>query len=151
MAKADAVETRSGTGGETHQAGGEGRLTTNQGTPISDNQNSLKGGARGPTLLEDFILREKITHFDHERIPERIVHARGYGAHGFFQAYPAAAKLSKAALFQDPAEKTPVFVRFSTVAGNKGSADVPRDVRGFAVKFYTREGNWDLVLSLIHI
>ncbi len=137
--------TRHGSGGETHQAGGEGALTTNQGTPVGDNQNSLKGGARGPTLLEDFILREKITHFDHERIPERIVHARGYGAHGFFQAYPSAAKLSRAAFLQDPAAKTPVFVRFSTVAGSEGSADLARDVRGFATKFYTQEGNFDLV------
>jgi catalase len=137
--------TKAGSGGETHQGGGEGTLTTNQGTPIADNQNSLKGGVRGPTLLEDFILREKITHFDHERIPERIVHARGYAAHGFFQPYPAAAKLSRAAFLQDPSEKTPVFVRFSTVAGSEGSADLARDVRGFATKFYTREGNFDLV------
>ena len=120
-------------------------LTTNQGTPISDNQNSLRAGSRGPTLLEDFIFREKITHFDHERIPERIVHARGSGAHGFFQPYQSMAKLTRAAFLQDPKVKTPVFVRFSTVAGGAGSGDTPRDVRGFAVKFYTSEGNFDLV------
>ncbi|MET0270898.1 MAG: catalase [Sphingomonas sp.] len=120
-------------------------LTTNQGIVVADNQNSLKAGARGPTLLEDFILREKIFHFDHERIPERIVHARGTGAHGYFEAYPEAAKYSKAALFQDASVQTPVFVRFSTVAGGAGSVDTPRDVRGFAVKFYTTEGVWDLV------
>ncbi len=120
-------------------------LTTNQGTPIADNQNSLRAGARGPTLLEDFIFREKITHFDHERIPERIVHARGSGAHGYFQPYKSMAKLTRAAFLQDPKKKTPVFVRFSTVAGGAGSGDTPRDVRGFAVKFYTEEGNFDLV------
>ena len=120
-------------------------LTTNQGAPISDNQNSLRAGTRGPTLLEDFIFREKITHFDHERIPERIVHARGSGAHGFFQPYKSMAKLTRAAFLQDPKKKTPVFVRFSTVAGGAGSGDTPRDVRGFAVKFYTEEGNFDLV------
>ena len=120
-------------------------LTTNQGIPISDNQNSLKSGARGPTLLEDFVLREKITHFDHERIPERIVHARGTGAHGYFQPTKSLAKLTRAAFLQDPKKKTEVFVRFSTVAGGAGSVDLPRDVRGFAVKFYTDEGNFDLV------
>ena len=120
-------------------------LTTNQGVPIADNQNSLRGGARGPSLLEDFILREKITHFDHERIPERVVHARGAAAHGYFQVYESMAPYTRAAFLQDPAEKTPVFVRFSTVGGSRGSADTPRDVRGFAVKFYTREGNYDLV------
>jgi catalase len=120
-------------------------LTTNQGLKINDDQNSLKAGERGPTLLEDFILREKITHFDHERIPERVVHARGSAAHGFFQVYKPLAKLTKAAFLQDPEEKTPVFVRFSTVAGSRGSSDLARDVRGFAVKFYTREGNFDLV------
>ncbi len=132
-----------GNGGETHQT--SGGLTTNQGTPIADNQNTLRAGTRGPSLLEDFIFREKITHFDHERIPERIVHARGSAAHGFFQPYESMAKLTRAAFLQDPKVKTPVFVRFSTVAGGAGSGDTPRDVRGFAVKFYTSEGNFDLV------
>ncbi len=132
---------------ETHQttADPQQSLTTNHGLPISDNQNSLKAGVRGPTLIEDFILREKITHFDHERIPERIVHARGSGAHGYFQVYESQSDITKAAFLQDPAMKTEVFVRFSTVAGGAGSADLPRDVRGFAVKFYTPEGNYDLV------
>nr|WP_254771760.1 catalase [Pseudoxanthomonas sp. CF385] len=121
------------------------RLTTNQGVPIADNQNSLKAGLRGPALLKDFILREKITHFDHERIPERIVHARGSGAHGFFESYKNQRKLTRAAPFQEAGKITPVFVRFSTVAGERGSKDTARDVRGFAVKFYTDEGNWDLV------
>ena len=120
-------------------------LTTNQGVAIADNQHSLKAGLRGPTLLEDFILREKITHFDHERIPERIVHARGSGAHGYFQAYESMARYTRAAPFQEAGKITPVFVRFSTVAGERGSKDTARDVRGFAVKFYTDEGNWDLV------
>jgi catalase len=133
-----------GSGGETQQRGGE-TLTTNHGVPVSDNQNSLKAGARGPTLLEDFVLREKIFHFDHERIPERIVHARGTGAHGFFECTEAIPELTRASLFQKKGVKVPVFVRFSTVAGSKGSKDTPRDVRGFAVKFYTDEGNWDLV------
>lgn len=121
------------------------RLTTNQGVPIADNQNSLKAGLRGPTLLEDFILREKVTHFDHERIPERIVHARGSGAHGYFEAYQSLAQYTRAAPFAEAGKVTPVFVRFSTVAGERGSVDTARDVRGFAVKFYTDEGNWDLV------
>ena len=120
-------------------------LTTNHGLPIADNQNSLKVGERGPTLLEDFILREKITHFDHERIPERIVHARGTGAHGYFQVYENLSGITKAAFLQDPKVKTEVFARFSTVAGGAGSGDLPRDVRGFSVKFYTTEGNYDLV------
>ena len=120
-------------------------LTTNQGVRINDNQNSLKAGDRGPSLLEDFILREKITHFDHERIPERVVHARGAGAHGYFQVYQSMENLTKARFLQDPSVKTPVFVRFSTVAGSRGSTDLARDVRGFAVKFYTEEGNFDLV------
>ena len=136
------ITTKTGNGGELHQSGGG--LTTNFGVPISDNQNSLKAGARGPTLLEDFVLREKIFHFDHERIPERIVHARGSGAHGVFEALEDISDLSKAAVFKK-GEKTETFVRFSTVAGSKGSKDTPRDVRGFAVKFYTSEGNWDLV------
>ncbi|HEY0178411.1 MAG TPA: catalase [Dokdonella sp.] len=121
------------------------RLTTNQGVLVADNQNSLKAGLRGPALLKDFILREKITHFDHERIPERIVHARGSGAHGFFEAYESLAELTRAAPFQQKGKRTPVFVRFSTVAGERGSKDTARDVRGFAVKFYTEDGNWDLV------
>ena len=120
-------------------------LTTNQGVRVNDNQNSLKAGDRGPTLLEDFILREKITHFDHERIPERVVHARGSAAHGYFQVYESMAEYTKADFLQDPAAWTPVFVRFSTVAGSRGSSDLARDVRGFAVKFYTQEGNYDLV------
>jgi catalase len=130
--KADTIEA-----GET--------LTTNQGLPIADDQNSLKAGERGPTLLEDFYLREKITHFDHERIPERVVHARGAAAHGYFQVYEDLSDLTMAEPFRDPSKQTPVFVRFSTVAGSRGSADTPRGVRGFAVKFYTDEGNWDLV------
>ena len=140
-------------GGETHQQSTpEGsQLTSNQGVPISDNQNSLKGGTRGPTLLEDFILREKITHFDHERIPERIVHARGSAAHGHFQPYHSMAKVTKALFLSDPSIRTPVFARFSTVAGGSGSVDLPRDVRGFAVKFYTQEGNFDLVGNNIPI
>ena len=139
--------TTAGRGGETHQVAKsrEGVLTTNQGTAISDNQNSLRAGVRGPTMLEDFIFREKITHFDHERIPERIVHARGSGAHGYFEPYKSWSKLTRAAFLQDPKARTPVFVRFSTVAGGAGSGDTPRDVRGFAVKFYTGEGNFDLV------
>ena len=120
-------------------------LTTNQGVPVADNQNSLKAGFRGPALLEDFILREKITHFDHERIPERIVHARGSGAHGYFECYAPLTELTRASIFAEAGKRTPVFVRFSTVAGERGSTDTARDVRGFAVKFYTDEGNWDLV------
>jgi catalase len=120
-------------------------LTTNQGVAIGDNQSSLKAGLRGPTLLEDFILREKITHFDHERIPERIVHARGSGAHGYFEAYKSMREVTRAAPFAQAGKRTPVFVRFSTVAGERGSVDTARDVRGFAVKFYSDEGNWDLV------
>jgi catalase len=120
-------------------------LTTNHGVKINDDQNSLKAGERGSTLLEDFILREKITHFDHERIPERIVHARGSAAHGVFQVYKSMEKYTKAGFLTDPNRKTPVFVRFSTVAGSRGSTDLARDVRGFAVKFYTEEGNFDLV------
>lgn len=120
-------------------------LTTNQGVRVADNQNTLKIGLRGPSLLEDFILREKITHFDHERIPERIVHARGSGAHGYFEAYDALTKYTRAAPFVEKGKITPVFARFSTVAGERGSKDTARDARGFAVKFYTDEGNWDLV------
>ena len=136
-----------GSGGETHQrrAAGEAVLTTAHGVPISDDQNSLKVGERGPTLMNDFVMREKVFHFDHERIPERVVHARGYGAHGFFEAYEGLSDLTRAEPLQRRGQRTPVFVRFSTVAGNKGSFDLARDVRGFAVKFYTQEGNWDLV------
>ncbi len=136
-----------GEGGETHQqpdAGGT-VLTTQQGAPVADNQNTLRGGTRGPALLEDFHFREKIFHFDHERIPERVVHARGYGAHGYFETLEAIPELTAANLFQEAGQITPAFVRFSTVAGNKGSPDLARDVRGFAVKLYTQEGNWDIV------
>jgi catalase len=136
-----------GFGGELHQVAKEDIpvLTTQQGTPISDDQNSLRIGRRGPAALEDFHFREKIFHFDHERIPERVVHARGYGAHGFFENYESLSEMTCADLFQRPREKTPVFVRFSTVIGNKGSKDLARDVRGFAVKLYTKQGNWDIV------
>ena len=136
-----------GAGGELHQtAEADGEiLTTAHGTPISDDHNTLKVGPRGPALMEDFHFREKIFHFDHERIPERVVHARGYGAHGYFETYESLADYTRADLFQRAGEKTPAFVRFSTVAGSKGSFDLARDVRGFAVKIYTKEGNWDLV------
>ncbi len=132
---------------EVHQTAGAGvpALTTQQGVPISDDQNTLRIGPRGPALLEDLHFREKIFHFDHERIPERVVHARGFGAHGYFETYESLAGLTRANLFQRAGQKTPAFVRFSTVAGNKGSADLARDVRGFAVKLYTQEGNWDIV------
>lgn len=140
-------ETHSGNGGETHQTAStpEARITTNHGTPVGDNQNSLKAGSRGPSLLEDFILREKIQHFDHERIPERIVHARGSAAHGFFELTESLAEFTRAKILTEVGKKTEVFTRFSTVAGGAGSVDTPRDVRGFAVKMYTSEGNWDLV------
>ncbi|MFN3671624.1 MAG: catalase [Bosea sp. (in: a-proteobacteria)] len=136
-----------GNGGETHQTASapEARITTNHGVPVSDNQNSLKAGRRGPTLLEDFVLREKIQHFDHERIPERIVHARGSAAHGYFELTDSLAEFTSAKILTEVGVKTELFTRFSTVAGGAGSVDTPRDVRGFAVKFYTREGNWDLV------
>jgi catalase len=136
-----------GAGGELHQlpAEGEAVLTTNQGVVVADNENSLKANPRGPTLLEDFILREKITHFDHERIPERIVHARGSGAHGYFELTQSMSQYTKADFLQRVGEKTSVFVRISTVAGGAGSGDLARDVRGFATKFYTKEGNFDLV------
>lgn len=141
------LDVKQAIGGEVHQdaAGGYDTLTTQQGIPVSDDQNSLKQGARGPLLVEDTHFREKIFHFDHERIPERVVHARGYGAHGFFETYKSLSKLTRADIFQREGEQVPVFVRFSTVAGSKGSFDLARDVRGFAVKFYTKEGNWDLV------
>ena len=136
-----------GDGGETHQVanGDVAKLTTQQGTAVADDQNTLRIGFRGPAALEDFHFREKIFHFDHERIPERVVHARGYGAHGFFENYESLSEVTEADLFARPGERTPTFVRFSTVAGNKGSSDLARDVRGFAVKFYTKAGNWDLV------
>lgn len=136
-----------GNGGELHQMNGPELpvLTTAQGCPVSDDHNSLKVGPRGPSLLEDHLMREKLFHFDHERIPERVVHARGYGAHGYFESYESLASVTRADLFQRKGEKTPIFVRFSTVVGSAGSFDLARDVRGFAVKFYTREGNWDLV------
>ena len=137
--------TTVGQGGEWHQQAQDNILTTNQGVPVSDNQNSLRANARGPTLLEDFILREKITHFDHERIPERIVHARGTGVHGFFELTASLADYTTAKILTEVGEQTEVFTRFSTVAGGAGSVDTPRDVRGFAVKMYTKEGNWDLV------
>jgi catalase len=140
-------QVHQGRGGETHQRAGDGtgRLTTTQGVPVSDDQNTLRAGERGPGLLEDFHFREKIFHFDHERIPERVVHARGYGAHGYFENYEPLTDITRADIFSEAGLRTPVFTRFSTVAGNKGSGDLARDVRGFATKFYTREGNWDLV------
>ncbi len=145
----DTTPTRasSGNGGELHQTASapEARITTNHGVPVSDNQNSLRAGGRGPTLLEDFVLREKIQHFDHERIPERIVHARGSAAHGFFELTESLSEFTRARVLTEVGVKTEVFTRFSTVAGGAGSVDTPRDVRGFAVKFYTKEGNWDLV------
>ena len=143
----DYTALNAGNGGEMHQHADDDHpvLTTNHGTPVSDNQNQLKAGARGPVLLEDEVYREKINHFDHERIPERIVHARGSAAHGYFECTESLADLTVADLFQKKGQRTDVFVRFSTVAGGAGSVDTPRDVRGFAVKFYTREGNWDLV------
>lgn len=138
-------ESTVGAGGELHQQASASTLTSNHGLPISDNQNSLRANPRGPTLLEDFILREKIFHFDHERIPERIVHARGTGAHGFFELTESLSEYTTAEVLSEVGQKTPVFARFSTVAGGSGSVDTPRDVRGFAVKMYTQQGNWDLV------
>ncbi|MEO2088930.1 MAG: catalase, partial [Gemmataceae bacterium] len=144
--KADGADGGAGKGGETHQVaqGNAPVLTTSQGVPVSDDQNTLRVGARGPALLEDFHFREKIFHFDHERIPERVVHARGFGAHGFFESNGGLESVSRAAVFKK-GEKTRTFTRFSTVVGSRGSPDLPRDVRGFATKFYTTEGNWDLV------
>ena len=144
---AGAGEVAKGAGGETHQVAGDdvATLTTAQGAPVADDQNTLRYGARGPALMEDFHFREKIFHFDHERIPERVVHARGYGAHGYFELTDSLADVTRADIFQRVGERTPAFVRFSTVAGAKGSFDLARDVRGFAVKLYTLEGNWDLV------
>lgn len=137
--------TKTGDGGEHHQLPDQTRLTTAQGIPVADNQNTSRAGARGPALLEDFHFREKMFHFDHERIPERVVHARGYGAHGYFEATEELSDLTCAHLFQEKGRKVPAFVRFSTVAGNKGSFDLARDARGFAVKLYTEDGNWDIV------
>ena len=139
--------SQTGAGGERQdQAGGKRPpLTTAQGIVVPDNQNSLRPTPRGPTLLEDFILREKITHFDHERIPERIVHARGSGAHGYFELTKSLSKYTTAGILTDKGGARRCSTRFSTVAGGAGSVDTPRDVRGFAVKFYTQEGNWDLV------
>jgi hypothetical protein len=150
LAKVEKVRsTACGTdGGETHRttadAGDGTRLTTAHGAPIADDQNTLTAGDGGPQLLEDFVLRDKIFHFDHERIPERVVHARGFGAKGCFEPYESLSDVTAADLFQRPGERTEVFVRFSTVAGNKGSADLARDVRGFAVKLYTKRatGTW---------
>ncbi len=140
------VNAKTGAGLEPHRVISDGtHLTTNQGVPVADNQSSLKAGLRGPALLQDFILREKITTFDHERIPERIVHARASGAHGYFEAYEDCSALTMAAPFAAKGKITPMFVRISTVAGERGSFDTARDVRGFAMKFYTDQGNWDLV------
>lgn len=141
------MNTQQGNAGETHQIadGNSQVMTTQQGVRISDNQNSLKAGTRGPTLLEDFVLREKINHFDHERIPERIVHARGTAAHGYFELTESLEKYTTAKILTQVGKQTPLFARFSTVAGGAGSVDTPRDIRGFAVKIYTEEGNWDLV------
>ncbi|WP_149194995.1 catalase [Luteimonas suaedae] len=153
LARAAASKESRGQGDELHQQGrGEHPpLTTNLGIPVSDNQNSLRATERGPTLLEDFVLREKITHFDHERIPERIVHARGSAAHGYFELTRSLKQYTTACMLTEVGEKTPVFCRFSTVAGGAGSVDTPRDVRGFAVKFYTKEGNFDLVSNNIPV
>ena len=147
------LDLHPGHGGETHQQADADHpvLTTNHGMPVSDNQNQLKAGPRGPVLLEDHVYREKINHFDHERIPERVVHARGTGAHGYFELTESLKDITRADLFQRKGDRVDVFVRFSTVAGGAGSVDNPRDVRGFAVKFYTREGNWDLVGNNIPI
>ncbi len=147
VSKREQASLHTGDGGERHQvaAPGQPSLTTNFGMPISDDHNSLRAGPRGALLLEDMVLREKIFHFDHERIPERVVHARGLAAHGFFELTDSLSDLTTALVLGEVGEKTPVFVRFSTVAGNRGSADLARDVRGFAVKFYTKQGNWDLV------
>ena len=146
-------DSTSSAGGELHQIAGADHpaLTSNQGLALSDNQNSLRANPRGPTLLEDFILREKITHFDHERIPERIVHARATGVHGFFELTASLKQYTSARILTEVGEKTPVFTRLSTVAGGAGSVDTPRDIRGFAVKFYTKEGNWDLVGNSIPV
>ena len=141
------MNVQQGNAGETHQQADNNstNLTTQQGIVIADNQNSLKAGRRGPVLLEDFILREKITHFDHERIPERVVHARGTAAHGYFELTKSLEQFTTSKVLTEVGKQTPLFARFSTVAGGAGSIDTPRDIRGFAVKIYTEEGNWDLV------
>ena len=146
-------ETSTGEGGELHQTAGSGQdsLTTQQGVTVADDQNTLRVGARGPALLEDFHFREKIFHFDHERIPERVVHARGYGVHGTFTLTESLEEYTTARILTEVGEKTPMFTRFSTVAGSKGSFDLARDVRGFACKFYTKEGNWDIVANNIPV
>lgn len=123
------------------------KMTTNQGLKVSEDELSLTAGERGPTLMEDFHFREKMTHFDNERIPERVVHARGFAAHGYFEAYESMKQYTKAKFLSEPGKKTPTFTRFSTVVGQRGSTDIPRDVRGFATKFYTEEGNYDLVAN----
>ena len=130
---------------QPYREGAGDQMTTNQGVKVNDTDNSLKVGTRGPSLQEDFLFQEKLSHLDRERIPERVVHARGSGAHGYFQPYESMAEFTKAKFLQDPATKTPVFVRFSTVGGSRGSADSVRDARGFSVKFYTEDGNYDLV------
>ena len=147
MSKQELPSMTTGNAGETHQqaTGHIPNLTTDLGVVIADNQNSLTAGPRGPTLIQDHIFRDKLGRFDRERIPERVVHARGYGAHGYFEAYEALTDLTKADPFQEKGKKTPVFMRISTVAGSKGSADLARDVRGFYIKFYTQAGNWDIV------
>jgi catalase len=146
-ASAPVAVEKIGNGGELHQvaAQGQDRLTTSFGHVVGDDQNGLRAGQRGPTLLEDFVLRDKLTHFDHERIPERVVHARGTAAHGYFELTDSLADLTTARILSEVGERTELFTRFSTVAGSRGSVDLARDVRGFAVKFYTRDGNWDLV------
>ncbi|WP_198370383.1 catalase [Roseomonas rosulenta] len=143
----DEPQNHRGAGGEIHQTSGGDVpvLTTQQGMPVADDQNILRAGVRGPALIEDSHFREKIFHFDHERIPERVVHARGFGAHGFFETYEPLTEITRADIFARKGERTPAFARFSTVVGNKGSPDLARDVRGFAVKLYTQEGNWDIV------
>ncbi|MBV9841959.1 MAG: catalase [Sphingomonadaceae bacterium] len=150
---ASKIKTERGEGGELHQLASDASdtLTTQQGVAVADDQNSLRLGERGPTLLEDFHFREKIFHFDHERIPERVVHARGFGVHGRFVLKESLADYTTAKILTEVGEETPMFVRFSTVAGNKGSFDLARDVRGFAVKFYTKEGNWDIVANNIPV
>jgi len=145
---AEGASATFGAGGETHQqtnGATNPEMTTQQGVSIADDQNSLKVGTRGPVVLNDFVMREKIFHFDHERIPERVVHARGYAAHGYFENYESLSDITSASVFREAGQKTPLFARFSTVAGNAGSPDLARDVRGFAVKMYSEEGNWDLV------
>jgi catalase len=151
--QARTFETQIGNGGELHQIAGpdDDVMTTQQGVPVSDDQNSLTLGDRGPLLMDDFHYREKMFHFDHERIPERVVHARGFGVHGTFTLTESLEDFTVAKVLTEVGESTPMFVRFSTVMGNKGSPDLARDVRGFAVKFYTKEGNWDIVANNIPV